>query len=114
MIQLTLPRRRRAFGLTLATILLIGLLSFAASLRVHADGSVSISQQCSLASNVVHPADTLVATGTLRNLGTSAITLPDVVLAGRPPLGTHDGGPFDDFAPHGRNVLLAPGQSLTL
>src|SRR2546421_5166100 len=74
---------------------------------------VGIVQQCNLSSTSVQRGATLTATGALQNLGSSAVTLPDVVLAGRRPGGTNDGGPFDDFAP-AYNISLAPGQSLTL
>jgi hypothetical protein len=55
-------------------------------------------------------------TGTLvyTNHGASSITFQSIVIAGRPPGGTHAGGPYDDFAPQKSAVTLAPGASLTL
>src|SRR5260221_453954 len=107
-----LQPRRRLFGLTVGGILLLVPLSLVTSDAVRAVSGVSITQQCSLSSSVVYPGSALTATGALLNLGTSAVRLPDVVLAGRRPGGTNEGGPFDDFTP-AYNVSLAPGQTMT-
>ncbi|TMD62937.1 MAG: PKD domain-containing protein, partial [Chloroflexi bacterium] len=45
---------------------------------------------------------------------TSSVTLPDVVLAGRPPQGTNAGGPYDDFSPQASNVSVGAGASFTV
>jgi hypothetical protein len=37
----------------------------------------------------------------------------DIVIAGRPPGGTNQGGPYDDFGGVGQ-VTLAPGQTITV
>jgi hypothetical protein len=52
--------------------------------------------------------------GSLQNNTASPMTVQALVLAGRPPGGTHAGGPFDDFAPTASNLMLAPGASYTL
>src|SRR5438045_1569112 len=97
----------------LAALSLVLSLSLVPLQPVYAAGGVVITQQCSLSSSVISSGTTLTATGTLQNLGTSSVKLRDVVLAGRPPLGTHEGGPYDDFAPD-TSGNLGQGQSLTL
>src|SRR5256714_75850 len=104
---------RRSFSLALGGIFLLAPLCLMTSGPVHANGGATITQQCSLSSTVVSSGDALTAKGTLRNIGSSPVTLPDVVLAGRRPGGTNEGGPFDDFAP-AYDITLAGGQSLTL
>src|SRR5439155_24572498 len=98
----------------LAGFCLIASLALAATTQpVYATTSVVVSQQCALSSSAVSAGTTLTATGTLQNLGTSSVKLRDVVLARRPPLGTHEGGPYEDFAPDTSGKLV-PGQCLTL
>ena len=80
----------------------------------YASTGVVISRQCSVSSSVVSVGSSLTATGTLQNTGTSSVTLPAVVLAGRPPRGTNSGGPYDDFSPHDSNVTIAAGATVTL
>lgn len=58
--------------------------------------------------------DTLTASVTVTNDGTEAMTIDQIVIAGRPPGGTHDGGPFLDLAPVHPAVTLVPGESLTV
>src|ERR1700674_2300339 len=67
------------FGITVSGIFLLAPLSLVTSDAVHAVGGVSITQQCSLSNSVASPGSALTATGTLQNLGSSAVTLPDVV-----------------------------------
>src|SRR5579862_6587865 len=44
----------------------------------------------------------LTASATLTNLGPVAVTLEDIVLAGRPPGGSNAGGPYLDFGGSGQ------------
>ena len=81
------------------------------ALKVSADTPVVITQQCSLSRIDVHYGDTVSASGVLQNTGSTAVTLLDVVLAGRPPGGVNSGGPYADFAPAQQNVTLAAGES---
>ena len=97
-----------------ATLMLAAVLGIASGAPVYATGDVVISQQCSLSSPVVSPGLTLTGTGTVRNLGITSVTLLEVVVAGRPPQGTHAGGPWEDFSPAAANRTLAPGASLTV
>ena len=74
---------------------------------------VVVSRSCTSPSSVTI-GGTAKAQGTLENTGGTAITLPEVILAGRPPGGTNGGGPFDDFSPTSTNVVLNPGATFTI
>ena len=50
---------------------------------------------------------------TLSNNSTATVTVANIVIAARPPHGTNQGGPFDDFGGSGQ-VTLAPGQTVTV
>ncbi len=75
--------------------------------------AITVTSPLALSATSVAPSGTLTGTATLQNTGGSSITLPQIVIAGRPPGGTNAGGPYDDF---GRlnNVTLAPGQRVTI
>jgi hypothetical protein len=77
-------------------------------------GGVMVTQPATLSSSSVARGGTLSGKATLKNPGTTSITLSSIVLAGRPPGGTNSGGPTDDFSPEPANMTLAPGQSYTL
>src|SRR5919201_1061457 len=106
------PSARRMAGVGVVALMVAALFGMASSEPVHATADVVITQQCSVSSPVVSPGLTLTATGTVLNLGITSVTLPQVVLAGRPPQGTHAGGPWEDFSPVAANQTLAPGASL--
>src|ERR671924_172880 len=106
--------QRWAGFIILAGLCFIASISLGPTIRPAYATNVVITQQCSLSADTVSYGDTLTATGTLQNQGTSSVTLPEVVLAGRPPQGTNAGGPYDDFAPQASNVTIAPGAGLTL
>src|SRR5713101_5689317 len=75
---------------------------------------VYVTQQCTLSATTVAPGQTLSATGSLWNNTTTALSLLEVVLAGRPPGGTNAGGPFDDFGPVSGAISVGAGATYTL
>jgi hypothetical protein len=75
---------------------------------------VVITSALHLSASRVASGETLSASVTYKNPGTRAVTLGAIVIAGRPPGGTHGGGPYDDFAPTQKNVTVAAGASLTV
>jgi uncharacterized repeat protein (TIGR01451 family) len=78
------------------------------------DGALLISSALSLSETTVHPGDTVTGTVTFTNNGTASVAVQAIVIAGRPPGGTHTGGPFDNFAPPSAAQMLAPGASVTV
>jgi uncharacterized repeat protein (TIGR01451 family) len=78
------------------------------------DGALAITSALAFSETAVSPGDTVTGTVTLTNDGTAAVDVEDVVIAARPPGGTHTGGPFDDFAPTSPSQTLAPGASIAL
>ena len=74
---------------------------------------ITYTHDCTLSETRVTQGDTVTAQATIKNTGGTSITLPNMILAGRPPGGTNGGGPFDDFSPTGTNITLTPGQSYT-
>jgi hypothetical protein len=77
-------------------------------------GSLQITTPLSLSEDNVNPGDTVTGTVTYTNASASTVTLDDIVVAARPPGGTHAGGPYDDFGPYSGPVTLAPGQAVTV
>jgi hypothetical protein len=61
----------------------------------------------------VMPGQSMTGNVTVQNLDPVTVTLQDIVIAGRPPGGTNNGGPFLDFG-HTGQVILAPYQVITL
>ncbi|HEY3816806.1 MAG TPA: cellulase family glycosylhydrolase [Polyangiaceae bacterium] len=78
------------------------------------DGALEITSALSLSESGVSPGDTVTGTVTFTNDGVVAVNVENVVIAARPPGGTHSGGPYDDFGPTSPTQTLAPGASLTL
>src|SRR5262249_3070356 len=77
-------------------------------------GAFAVSTPLALDHTSVTPGMTLHATVTYRN-GTSApVTIQRLVIAGRPPGGTHAGGPYDDLAPQLGATTVQPGATVTL
>lgn len=76
-------------------------------------GGVTVSAPLALSGTSVTAGGMLSGAATLRNSGSSAVTLPEIVIAARPPGGTHAGGPYDDFGKL-QNVTLQPGASVTI
>src|SRR5207247_8422159 len=54
------------------------------------------------------------ATVTYKNGTGSAVTINDIVIAGRPPAGTNSGGPYADLSPESGLVTVNPGATVTL
>src|SRR5207247_4941732 len=54
------------------------------------------------------------ATVTYKNGTGSAVTINDIVIAGRPPAGTNSGGPYADLSPESGLVTVAAGATVTL
>jgi hypothetical protein len=78
------------------------------------DGALEITSALSLGASSVAFGDTVTGSVTLTNDGVVPVDVQNVVIAARPPGGTHAGGPFDDFSPTAPAQTLAPGASLTL
>jgi len=76
-------------------------------------GSIAVTSPLALSAMSVSAGGTLSGVATLRNNGTTAVTLPEIVIAARPPGGTYGGGPYDDFGKL-QNVTLQPGASVTI
>lgn len=79
-----------------------------------APANVVVSQSCTVSPSSVTIGGSAHAQATLENTGGTSITLPEVIVAGRPPGGTDGGGPFDDFSPTRTSVVLNPGASFTI
>lgn len=62
------------------------------------------------------PATGGTLTGTVRykNTSTSALTVNNIIIAGRPPGGTNLGGPYYDFSPSSGSITIQPGATYTL
>jgi Cellulase (glycosyl hydrolase family 5) len=78
------------------------------------DGALVITSALTLSTTTVAPGETVTGKVTFTNEGANDVIVQSVVVAARPPGGTHAGGPFDDFAPTSAAQTLAPGASLTL
>jgi hypothetical protein len=78
------------------------------------EGPLTVSTALVLSEATAHAGDTVTASVTFTNSGSAAVVMQNAVIAGRPPGGTHGGGPYDDFAPTAAARTLAPGQSLTV
>lgn len=76
--------------------------------------SFVITSALSLSSPSIAAGGTVTAKVTYTNQGEKPITVNDVVVAGRPPGGSHAGGPYLDFAPYSGAQTVAPGASFTL
>jgi hypothetical protein len=76
-------------------------------------GFVRVPSPPRLSSHLVAPGESLVGTAMVWNPGKTAVSIHDIVIAGRPPHATNAGGPFDDFGGTGP-VTLKPGQRLTI
>ncbi len=67
----------------------------------------------SLSSSAVYAGGKLSGSATLQNSSSSSVSVSQIEIAARPPVGSHAGGPYDDFGGLG-SVSLAPGQSVTI
>src|ERR1700722_5747721 len=75
---------------------------------------VAISSALRLSAASVDQGGTISGTVTYKNTGTSPVTIEAIVIAGRPPGGTHTGGPFDDFSPNQKTITLKAGGTVTV
>jgi hypothetical protein len=67
-----------------------------------------------LSTTSVTPGTTVTGVVTYQNVGNAPATLATIYVTSRPPGGTNNGGPFDDFAPVPTNITLQPGASYQL
>jgi hypothetical protein len=74
---------------------------------------VVISTPLSLDKSSVAIGQTITGNVTFRNCNTSSTTLQQIVIAGRPPGGTHLGGPWLDFSPEKGSTTLASGETVS-
>jgi hypothetical protein len=57
---------------------------------------------------------TITGTVTFQNCGALPLAVQRFIIAGRPPGGTHSGGPFDDFTPDHGAITLQVGATITI
>jgi hypothetical protein len=74
---------------------------------------IAMTSALKLSSNSVAIGGTLTGNATIRNVGSSNVTLPYVIIAARPPGGTHTGGPFLNLYQIA-DVSLGAGQSVQI
>jgi endoglucanase len=77
-------------------------------------GPLTITVALALDASQVSAGQTVHAQVTYVNPTSSPVQLDQVVIAGRPPGGTHASGPYDDFAPSLSNQTLQPGATLVV
>ncbi|WP_147442009.1 glycosyl hydrolase [Corallococcus exercitus] len=85
-----------------------------ASAAVETSGALTITTSISVVDTSLERGQTLSASVTYKNNGTTAVTAKNIVLTSRAPGGTHAGGPFYDLTPRITNRTLQPGESVTL
>lgn len=78
------------------------------------DSSLTLTQGVALSANPAAAGQTITATATYTNQGSSPITVDAIALAARPPGGSHAGGPYDDFQPYASQTTVQPGASITV
>ncbi len=86
----------------------------AASGAASISASLAITSSLTLSATRVAAGETIDATVTYTNDTASTVSLGAVVIAARPPGGSHAGGPYDDFSPSAPATTLGPGQALTV
>ncbi len=77
-------------------------------------GTFAVSSALELSNTNPRPGETVTARVTYTNATASAVSVKDIVIAGRPPGGSHGGGPYSDFAPTKGAATIAAGASMTL
>jgi hypothetical protein len=75
-------------------------------------GNMTIVTALALDKTTVTAGQTLYATVTYKNTGSSAITVNEVVIASRPPGGTNSGGPYKDLSPALKSTTVQAGATL--
>ena len=80
-----------------------------------AGGGLVISVPLQLTPASIHAGQTLTGTVTYRNTSSTPIVVHGIVIAVRPPGGTHQGGPFDDLEPAVQGPMtVQPGASVAV
>ncbi|MCC3376102.1 hypothetical protein [Cohnella sp. REN36] len=74
---------------------------------------IVVTSPLALSAKTVKAGGSLTGTAQLTNQGGTAITLPRIVIAVRPPGGTHADGPYLDLGSLD-NVTISPGQTVTI
>ncbi|NMO14776.1 hypothetical protein HPC49_26030 [Pyxidicoccus fallax] len=85
-----------------------------ASSALEVSGALTITQAVTATDTSLERGQTLSATVTYKNNGTTAVATKNIVLTARAPGGTHAGGPFHDLTPRIIGRTLQPGESVTL
>ncbi len=76
-------------------------------------GAFDISVALHLDKTSVGPGETITGSVTYRNGSTTAVQVGEIVIAARPPGGTHSGGPYLDLSPTTPGQTVQPGASMT-
>ncbi|MFY0577245.1 hypothetical protein ACN28S_25625 [Cystobacter fuscus] len=76
--------------------------------------ALTVTKAVSIVDATLERGQTVSASVTYTNNGTSAVTAKNIVLTSRAPGGTHAGGPVYDLTPRITNRTLQPGESVTL
>jgi hypothetical protein len=76
-------------------------------------GGLVITSPSQLSAPSVARGGSLTASATFSNRSSTTLTVKNSAIAGRPPNGTNNGGPYDDFGGTGQ-VTLAPGQTISV
>ncbi|WP_257459587.1 glycoside hydrolase family 26 protein [Archangium lipolyticum] len=84
------------------------------SALVETSGALTITQSVSATDVSLTRGQTLTASVTYKNNGTTAVATKNIVLTSRAPGGTHAGGPFYNLEPRITGRTLQPGESVTL
>ena len=77
-------------------------------------GVLTISTPLALDKTTVTIGQTLTATVTYQNTGSSPVTVNDIWITSRPPGGTNSSGPFYDLAPSMPTTTIQPGATVKL
>jgi hypothetical protein len=83
------------------------------SLSVGVNG-FDLSSDLALSASVATSGQTITGTVTYTNSTSLAVNIRGIVIAARPPGGSHAGGPYADFGPSAPSTTVAPGASITL
>lgn len=75
-------------------------------------GGLVIVKALQLDKTLVHPGETIHGSVTYKNNSSVAYSVAQVVIAARPPGGTHAGGPYLDFQPHVAETTIQPGKTV--
>ena len=85
-----------------------------ATQTLEVSGALTITQAVTADDTSLERGQTLRATVTYKNNGTTAVATKNIVLTSRAPGGTHSGGPYYNLEPRITGRTLQPGESVTL